>query len=164
MSIVGSLTRAGAILATLAACTGEAPHALVPGLSTEADVRETHGRPEIIWEQGDGSRELQFAQRPGGASVRIVRIGPDGRLREAFDALDAARVARIDPRWQRDDLRRHFGRPAQSAFYSLSGRTLWRWPFRDETGSPRWLEIIFEASGRQAAVEVVADAPDGVAI
>ncbi|MEZ5649099.1 MAG: hypothetical protein R3E87_00955 [Burkholderiaceae bacterium] len=167
MAIVDLARRWGALAALgLAAsgCTDDPSARLVAGASTEADVRVSLGRPEIVWESADGSRELQYVNRPGGVGNLLVVIGPDGRFRESQAAFDPARLVHIGVGWQRDDLRRWLGQPTERAFYSLSGRTLWRWRYRDPAGTAMWYEATFDADGRLQDAESVADGPAGAAI
>ncbi len=57
-------TRAWALLLAItplgAACDFIAQKDLTPGQSTEADVRRWMGQPEMIWEESDGSRTLEY--------------------------------------------------------------------------------------------------------
>lgn len=142
-----------AVLAATAACSGSDPGPLRPGVSAEADVRAWYGRPEIVWSFEDGSRELQYPMRTGGATVR-VRIGPDGRVDTIEDALQRSRLARVAPGWTRDDVRHWLGRPVSRVDYALSGRSLWRWPALDPHGAPIVYEVLFDAGGRVERIDL----------
>ena len=70
-----------------AVCDFIAQKDLTPGQSTEADVRRWMGQPEMIWEESDGSRTLEYPRGPMGKETYFVTIGADGRYRSIEQVL-----------------------------------------------------------------------------
>lgn len=104
---------------------------LKPGVSTEVEIRQQMGKPEIVWENDDGSRRLEYPRSPGGLRTYMVDIGPDGRLVSVTQALTAENLAQVHPGMTEDQVRRLLGKPTSVAEYRLKKETVWSW---------RWLE------------------------
>ncbi|GAB3626372.1 lipoprotein [Pandoraea terrae] len=104
---------------------------LKPGESTEADIRGQMGKPEIVWENEDGSRRLEYPRSPGGLRTYMVDIGPDGKLRAVSQALTDQNFQQVRPGMTKDDVRRLLGKPTSVAEYRLKREEVWSW---------RWLE------------------------
>lgn len=89
------------------------------GQSTEADVRATAGQPDMIWENEDGTRQLEYPRGPEGTSTWLVTIGPDGRVRGIDQLLSADNFGRVRPGQTRDDVRRLLGKPTKVEAFRL---------------------------------------------
>ncbi|MDP5008936.1 MAG: hypothetical protein NWQ13_08130, partial [Glaciimonas sp.] len=57
------------------------------GSSSEAEVLQTMGQPDTVWEEDDGERTLEYPKGPMGTSTWFVFIGPDGKLRDYKQVL-----------------------------------------------------------------------------
>jgi hypothetical protein len=57
------------------------------GKSTEEDVRRQAGKPEIVWEEADGGRRLEYPRGPEGTTTWMVTTGPDGRAQDRTGAV-----------------------------------------------------------------------------
>ena len=55
---------------------------LTKGVSTEADVRSAMGEPEVVWEEHNGSRTLEYPKGPAGHRTYMVDIDAQGKLRD----------------------------------------------------------------------------------
>src|SRR5215470_14836896 len=92
-------TRATPLLAAaLAACASYYSGAgLVPGKSTSAEVEAAMGRPPEIVNLGGGEALWQYPRGPAGRETFVVRIGPDGRVREVSQVLSMQNLAHLRP-------------------------------------------------------------------
>ncbi|WP_038785713.1 outer membrane protein assembly factor BamE domain-containing protein [Burkholderia pseudomallei] len=100
---------------------------LQPGVSTIDDVRRQAGKPEIVWQNDDGSQRFEYPRGPNGLNTYMLDFGPDGRLIAITQALTADNFAKVTPGMTQDDVRRLLGKPAIVAQYALSHETVWSW-------------------------------------
>lgn len=114
-------------LLPLGACDFIAQKKLVAGESTEADVRRWMGQPELIWEDDDGSRVLEYPRGPMGLETFFVSIGPDGRYRSTEQVLTDANFERVKAGMTRDDVRQILGKPTETVRFALSKEEVWSW-------------------------------------
>lgn len=100
-----------------------------PGVSTEAELREQAGRPDIVWEEEDGSRRLEYPRGPEGATTWMVSIGADGKVAKIEQVLTAENFARVRPGMSRDAVRRLLGKPTKVEAFALKKEEVWgyRW-------------------------------------
>ena len=67
-------------LAALAGCAAGGGEDLRAGVSTEAQVRQSMGRPAATFDNGDGSRRLAYPRGPLGTQTFMADVGGDGKL------------------------------------------------------------------------------------
>ena len=103
-----------AALALLAAagCDPQRLSELQPGVSTEADVRDRFGAPEMIWEEPGGARTFEYNRQPAGQVNYMITLGPDGKLAGVRQVLTPENFARIQPGMPMSEVRRMLGKPA----------------------------------------------------
>ncbi len=131
---------------------------LTPGVTTEAQVRDQMGKPEIVWENDDGSRRLEYPRAPGGLRTYMVDIGPDGKLRDVIQALSAETIQQVQPGMTQDEVRRLLGKPTNVAEYRLKKETVWSWRWlEDGVNTPGMFNAHFGPDGR---VTVTSRSPD----
>ncbi|AKM31542.1 hypothetical protein AB870_17585 [Pandoraea faecigallinarum] len=131
---------------------------LKPGVSTEAQVRDQMGKPEIVWENDDGSRRLEYPRAPGGLKTYMVDIGADGKLRRVTQALSAENFQQVQPGMSQDEVRRLLGKPTTVEEYRLKKETVWSWRWlEDGVNSPGMFNAHFGPDGR---VTVTSRSPD----
>lgn len=123
-------------LAVLAGCaTPERDARLQPGASREADVVALYGPPDRVWPEADGGRTLEYATQPMGHHTWMVRLGADGRLLGARDALSPAGRARVEPGMHPEQVSRLLGRERSRVFFRHSGEEVWDWTIEpDQSG------------------------------
>ncbi|WP_199540052.1 outer membrane protein assembly factor BamE [Paraburkholderia kururiensis] len=109
---------------------------LQPGVSTVDDVRRDAGKPEIVWQNDDGSMRLEYPRGPNGTHTYMLDFDANGRLVAITQALSAANIARVVPGMTKDDVRRLLGKPAQVAQYALSQEEVWSWHWDEGGVSP----------------------------
>lgn len=117
-------------LLPLAACDDMAARQLVPGQHTEADVRRWMGQPEMIWEDEDGTRVLEYPRGKAGKQTHFVTIAPDGRYRGMEPVLTEENFARLLPGMDRDRVRQILGKPAEIDRFALSQEEVWGWRYQ----------------------------------
>ena len=104
-------------------------HTLAPGQSSEADVRTRMGAPTDTRTDANGDRVWEYAKGPEGFYTYMVRMGPDGRVKEVIQALTEERLGRIVPgKTTRPEVRLLLGRPSHEDVLA-SGLT-WSWRYK----------------------------------
>lgn len=118
------------MLLPLGACDFVAQKKLVAGESTEADVRRWMGEPELIWEDDDGSRTLEYPRGPNGLETYFVSVGPDGRYRRTEQVLVEENFRRLQPGMDRDAVRQILGKPGEVTRFARQQEEVWSWHFK----------------------------------
>ena len=120
------------VAALLVACDAQRIEELVPGSSTESDVRKQFGEPVQIVERADGSKSLEYPRQPEGWTNYRMTIAADGKLATIEQLLTAENFAKVGPGMGQEDVRRLLGRPARTRNYALKpGEEHWDWRFMD---------------------------------
>lgn len=104
---------------------------LQPGVSTVDDVRRQVGKPEIVWQNEDGSKRFEYPRGPNGTKTWMIDFTPDGTLVAITQALTAENFAQVRPGMTKDDVCRLLGKPATVARYALSQDEGWSWRWAD---------------------------------
>lgn len=116
-----------------AACDFIAQKDLTPGQSTEADVRRWMGQPEMIWEESDGSRTLEYPRGPMGKETYFVTIGADGRYRRIEQVLTEENFRKVQPGMTRDQVRQILGKPGEISRFKRQNEEVWGWRYLEAT-------------------------------
>jgi outer membrane protein assembly factor BamE (lipoprotein component of BamABCDE complex) len=147
-------------LASLGACDYFAQKELKPGVSTVDDVRRMMGKPEMIWEEEDGSQVLEFVRGPEGTETYMVEIDAEGRYLGMKNVLVQENFDRVRPGMIRDDVRRLLGKPTEKESFPLKREDVWSWRFSSEYNRPDMFNVHFDPDGRVVSTSVTA-ARDG---
>jgi SmpA/OmlA family protein len=135
-------------------------HSLVPGQSTEADVRARMGAPTDTRVEADGDRVWEYARGREGFHTYMVRIGPDGRVKEVTQVLTEERLARIVPgKTTRSEVRRLLGPPSFEDRYGV-GQT-WSWRYKRGDVHPGHLVVTFNRDDTVSTTIAIVDSPRG---
>ncbi|TNF59982.1 MAG: outer membrane protein assembly factor BamE [Burkholderiales bacterium] len=137
-------------MAGLVACDLQGERELVPGQSTEADVRQRFGQPEAVWSGADGAQVYEFNRQPAGHRNYMATIGADGRLLKFEQVLTPANFARIEAGMPMEAVRRMLGKPMKVTPYPLTGETHYDWRYLDgpvESDS-KIFTVVFDADFR----------------
>jgi hypothetical protein len=139
--------------ALLGGCAG-----LVPGQSTEADVRSRMGAPTDT--RTEGSDKLwEYATGPEGMHTRLVRIGADGRVKEVTELLTEENLARVIPgKTTRAEVRNILGRPMDET--TFGNGLAWSWRFKRLGISASYMVVSFNPDGTVREKSVIVD-PSG---
>lgn len=116
---------------------------LQPGASTEAQVRESMGRPALEFGNPDGTRMLAYPRGPLGTQTFMVDIGVDGRLARIRNVLNDDTFNRIQPGMTEGDILRLIGPPGDKMAFSLSGNYAWDYRFVDTWGYTAIFSVTF---------------------
>jgi SmpA/OmlA family protein len=132
------------LVAMLAGCAGA--RSLVPGQSTEADVRAAMGAPRDSRVDSNGDRIWEYPTGPEGFTNYAVRMGPDGRVKDVTQLVTEEQLDKIVVgKTTRDEVRRLLGRPAEETVYHV-GPT-WYWRFLRTGTSTGYLVVTFDSAG-----------------
>ena len=130
MVIQSALALSVAIMSVLAGCDYVAQKELKVGQSTKEDVMTLMGKPEMIWEEKDGSSNYEYPRGPAGTETYMVEISPDGKYLGMKNILTEANFARIKAGMNRDEIRRMLGKPTETVKYPLKQEETWTWKFK----------------------------------
>lgn len=133
----------------LGGCDYFAEKKLVPGVHTEADVRNFMGTPELISEEPDGTRRLEYPRSPMGAETYFVYIGSDGKYKGMEKALVEANFQKVRAGMSREDVRHILGKQTETVPLALKNEEVWSWRYEIDAGSPMFFNAHFDrASGK----------------
>ncbi|WP_354535290.1 hypothetical protein [Ralstonia sp. 1138] len=121
---------------------------IVTGQSTEDDVRATAGQPETIWENEDGTRELEYPRGPEGTSTWRVIISADGRVRSINQLLTAENFAHVHPGQTRRDILRLLGKPTKVETFALKPEEVWGYRWMESPTERAFFNVHFGADGQ----------------
>ncbi|MGH8642129.1 MAG: hypothetical protein ACRET6_10480 [Burkholderiales bacterium] len=143
--------------ALLGACAGA--RSLVPGQSTEADVRTRMGAPTDTRTDSNGDKLWEYATGPEGFHTHLVRMGTDGRVKEVTELLTEENLARVVPgKTTRAEVRNMLGKPADETTYRNG--LAWSWRFRRMGVAPSYMVVSFNPDGTARETIVIVD-PSG---
>ena len=118
------------------------PRALVPGQSTEADVRDKMGKPTDTRVDPNGDRLWEFATGPEGTETYLVRMGADGKVKEVTQLLTEERFGKVVPgKTTKAEVRSLLGQPSEENSYP-SGLS-WSWRIRRDGVQPGYMVVRF---------------------
>lgn len=145
MPILHRAAAAAALAATLlvaAGCDPQRISELQPGVSTEADVRDRFGAPEMTWSEPDGSRTFEYNRQPAGQVNYMITLGADGRLVAVRQVLTPENFARVQPGMGMDEVRRLLGKPAKTTPYALKNETHVEWRYLAPPSQPKLFTVV----------------------
>lgn len=119
-----------------------------PGVSSEDDVRRQAGQPEIVWEEDNGERRLEYPRGPEGATTWMVTIGADGKVSRIEQALTAENFQRVRAGMREDDVRRLLGKPTRIEAFALKKETVWGYRWWETSQDKAFFNVHFAADGR----------------
>ena len=120
-----------AMALAVVACDVQKIAELEVGVTTEADVRARWGEPAAVYTEDDGSKTLEYPRQPAGQVNYMLAIGPDGKLVAMRQVLKPTNFAKIEPGWDKAQVRRLLGTPAKTQRYDLKQEEVWDWRFAD---------------------------------
>ncbi len=145
------------LLAMVGACDWVAQQELKPGQSTLEDVRKLMGKPEMVWEEGDGRQVLEYPRSPEGAETWMVEIDANGRYQGMKNTLVDANLRQVRPGMSRDDLRRLLGKPGSVETLPLKNELVWTWRVQAAPGRTEMFNVHFGDDGRVASTSRTPD-------
>ena len=131
------------VLLVAAGCDPQRISELEEGLSTEVDVRDRFGPPDQVWDEGNGSRTLEYNRQPAGQVNYMITIGPDGRMTALRQVLTPETFARVSPGMRMDEVRRLLGKPAKVTPYDLKKETWADWRYLEAPNQSKVFTVIY---------------------
>lgn len=132
----------------LAACASYDGAGLRPGAGGD-EIRAVMGEPGTVWPEADGGATWEYPRGPEGLQTFMVRLGPDGRLREIRQVLNAETFALVRPgKTTREEVRRLLGAPEKEVFFSRLGERVWSFRYFDPVrGYAHAFNVSFDERG-----------------
>jgi hypothetical protein len=135
-------------LITLGGCDFVAQQELKAGVSTADDVKKFMGKPEMVWEEKDGTQFMEFPRSPEGHQTYVVEIGPDGKYKGMKNILTDESFAKIQAGQTQDDVRRALGKPSEQIEFKLKNEVVWSWKFSPGPGRSEIFNVHFSPEGK----------------
>ncbi len=117
------------------------------GKSTEDDVRRQAGKPEIVWEEPDGGRRLEYPRGPEGATTWMVVTNADGTVRSIEQVLTAENFAKVRPGMNKDQIRRMLGKPTKVEAFRLKQEEVWGYRWFESPTDRAFFNVHFNNDG-----------------
>jgi hypothetical protein len=123
-----------------------------------AEVTAALGQPDASYPEPDGGRLLEYRGQPMGQFQHMARIGPDGRLVSYEQVLTSENFAKVKvDHWTKDDVLRHFGRPAEFSRVGFHNYEVWSYRYK-EAGV--WNSMMHVHFDQQGVVRQMLNGPD----
>jgi hypothetical protein len=133
--------------AILAGCASFDGRGLVPGRSTEAEVRALMGTPAQSLALPNGDRALYFSRLPEGRAMFVVTLAPDGVMKSKEQRLVRENLARIAAGTSgMKEVRELFGPPGRTGRLARQERDWWEYKYLDY-GERRVIWVQFSDDG-----------------
>ncbi|MCY1213394.1 hypothetical protein D9M72_251740 [compost metagenome] len=120
---------------------------IVPGQSTEEELRRQAGKPEIVWEEADGGRRLEYPRGPEGTTTWMVTIGADGKVARIEQVLTPENFARVRAGMSKDDIRRLLGKPTKVEAFALKKEEVWGYRWMETSTDKAFFNVHFNSDG-----------------
>ncbi len=117
------------------------------GKSTEDDVRRQAGKPEIVWEEADGGKRLEYPRGPEGVTTWMVTTAPDGTVRTIEQVLTAENFQRVRPGMSQDGIRRLLGKPTKVEAFALKQEEVWGYRWLESPTDRAFFNVHFNSQG-----------------
>jgi len=145
--------------ALLAGCDPQRISELEEGVATEADVRTRFGEPAAVYGETGGARTLEYPRQPAGQVNYMITIGTDGRMSALRQVLKPTNFARVEPGWDKLQVRRLLGLPARTTRYEMKNEEIWDWRFADGQEA-KVFSVTFDRDGRVTSSATTLDAKE----
>lgn len=140
--------------ALLGGCSGA--RSVVPGQSTEADVRARLGAPKDTRTEG-GDQVWEYPTGPEGFTTYSVRLGADGKVKSVMQLVSEEQLEKVVVgKSSKTEVRRLLGRPAEETVYHV-GPT-WYWRFIRNGISTGYLIVTFDSASIATSKIAIMDA------
>lgn len=134
-----------ALTLALAACDPIALDKLKVGESTEADLRDAMGTPDMVWDDGAGVRTFEYNRQPAGHVNYMITLDANGRLQQVRQVLTPEEFAKVRPGMHYDQVRRMLGKPARDVWYPLAQEHHASWRYRPDPTSSGMFTAVLDA-------------------
>jgi hypothetical protein len=146
-----------ALALALTACAPLVRKAPPPGAPL-AEVTARLGQPNAVYPEPGGGQVLEYRGQPMGQFQHMARIGPDGRLLSYEQVLTNENFEKIEiGSWSKDDVLRHFGRPAEVMPDRLEEGEIWSYRYKDKGLWNSFMNVTFNRRGAVLRTGTTAD-------
>ena len=146
MKHMGTLAALLALGAGLGGCS--ALSRTPPAGTPLAELTARLGQPNATYPEPGGGQVLEYRGQPMGQFQHMARIGADGRLIAYDQVLTSANFATVQVnRWNKDDILRHFGRPAETSRVRLDDREVWSYRYKEDGIWNSMMNVYFNGRG-----------------
>ncbi|MCB1887858.1 MAG: hypothetical protein KDH20_09650 [Rhodocyclaceae bacterium] len=121
--------------------------AIRPGVTTAVEVRDRLGAPNTEWRNEDGSLTWEYSRQPEGVTCYMITIGTDRIVRTVEQVITEAHMARIQPGWTQEQVRRLLGRQRSVEQFDLKQEVVWDWNIPREFGDETFFNVHFDRAG-----------------
>jgi hypothetical protein len=136
-----------ALILALSACAPLVRRAPATG-STLAEVTARLGQPNAVYPAPDGGQVLEYRGQPMGQFQHMARMGADGRLLSYEQALTSENFAAVQVgQWNKDDILRHFGRPAEVSRERKNDDEVWSYRYKEKGVWDSMMNITYTKQG-----------------
>ena len=147
------------LMAALSGCDPQRISELEEGVATEADVRGKFGEPAAVYADDSGARTFEYPRQPAGQVNYMITIGADGKMSALRQVLKPANFAKIEPGWDKAQVRRLLGLPAKTQRFELKQEEVWDWRFADGQEN-KLFSVTFDTLGRVTSSATTSDGRD----
>ena len=99
-----------ASLLGIAGCDVMNMQEIKPGVTTGYEVRDRMGAPNTEWRNADGTVTWEYSRQPEGVECFMITIGSDNVVKAVEQVITPANMARIQPGWTKEQVRRLLGK------------------------------------------------------
>ena len=131
----------------LSACDTFVIEKIRPGVTTAYEVRDLLGAPGIEWRNEDGTRTWEYTRQPEGVACYMVTIGGDDIVKAVDQVITESNMARIEPGWSKDQVRRLLGAHRSAVSFELKQEEVWDWNIPPEYGERVRFNVHFDPRG-----------------
>jgi hypothetical protein len=144
------------LTALLSGCAGFTASGLVPGVSTEAQVRAALGEPTLVVPGPEGTKALAYTTGPLGVQTWMARIGADGRLVLLEQVLINEQLQRIQPGvTTADGVLQLIGPPWRRVAFERKRQVAWDYRLQDTWGYYVDFSVMVDEKGTVAETAYV---------
>lgn len=144
LSLAGLLTACGT------------PGSLVPGQSSQADVRASLGTPTETRKDRNGDELWEYAGGAEGSESYLVRMGADGKVKEVTQLVTQERLMAVEPgKATKQEVRELLGRPSEQMMTGVGETWSWRYVLNSLRGH---LVVSFNRDGTVRERSAIIDA------
>ncbi len=146
-------------LSGLSGCDLQRIAELEEGIATEADVRVKFGEPVAIYADDQGARTFEYPRQPAGQVNYMITIGADGKMSALRQVLKPSNFVKVEPGWDKVQVRRLLGLPAKTQRFELKQEEVWDWRFAEGQENKRF-SVTFDTLGRVTSSATTLDAAE----
>jgi hypothetical protein len=144
---ITTLAAGVALAITLSACAPLIRWKPAAGTPLE-QVTAKLGKPDAVYPDPDGGQVLEYRGQPSGQFQHMARIGADGRLIAYDQVLTSENFGKIQVlRWTKDDVLRHFGKPAEVSRERVNNYEVWSYRYKEQGIWNSLMNVSFNARG-----------------